>query len=128
MWITTSQVRLLRSFLLKAQAAPYVEALRLRHVTEQEIFWRHTLRHALVPSVTMLGIDIAALLEGTVMVEIIFSRSGIGSLFVHSVMSRDYPVIMFLVLFSAFCFVVINTFIELFQDWLNPIKELERGN
>lgn len=123
LWVTTSQTRLLRSFFLEAQAAPYVEALRLRGVTEREIFWRHSLRHALAPGVTMLGIEMAALLEGAVIVEVIFSRNGIGSLFVSSVMSRDYPVIMFLVLFSAFSYVLINTLVELLQEWLNPIKQ-----
>ncbi|MEH6446246.1 MAG: ABC transporter permease [Oceanospirillaceae bacterium] len=124
--VTTSQTRLLRSFLLEAQRAPFLEALRLRGVSEQEIFWRHNLRHALPPAMTMLGIEIASLLEGAVIVEVIFSRNGIGSLFVSSVMSRDYPLVMFLVLFSAFSYVLINTLIELFQEGLNPIKHDNR--
>ncbi len=126
MWVATSQTRLLRSFLLEAQSADYLEALRLRGVTEREIFWRHNLRHALAPAVTMLGIEMAALLEGTVIVEVIFSRSGIGSLFVSSVMSRDYPLVMFLVLFSALSYVLINTLVELLQEWLNPVKHDNR--
>ena len=122
LWVTTSQTRLLRAFLLEAQAAPFLEALRLRGVSEREIFWAHTLRHALIPAITMLGLEMAGLLEGAVIVEVIFSRNGIGSLFVGSVMSRDYPLVMFLVLFSAFSYVLINTFAELLQQWLNPIK------
>ena len=120
LWVTTTQSRLLRSFLLEAKSAPYLEALRLRGVSEQELFWRHILRHVLVPAITMIGLEIAALLEGTVMVEVIFSRNGIGSLFVHAVMSRDYPILMFLVLFSAFSYVLINTVIEMIQQWLHP--------
>lgn len=120
--VTTSQTRLLRSFLLEAQSATHLEALRLRNVSEREIFWRHVLRHAMVPAMTMIGIEMAGLLEGAVIVEVIFSRNGIGSLFVSAVMSRDYPVIMFLVLFSAFCYVLINTLAELLQDWLSPVK------
>lgn len=123
MWVTTSQTRLLRSFFLQARSANYLEALRLRGVSEREIFWRHNLRHALAPAMTMLGVEMAGLLEGAVMVEVIFSRSGIGSLFVSAVMSRDYPLVMFLVLFSAFSYVLINTLVELLQDWLNPIKQ-----
>ena len=119
-WIASSQTRLLRTFLLEAKAAPYLEALRLRGVSEREIFWRHILRHALVPSLTMIGLDLASLLEGAVIVEVIFARDGIGSLFVGSVMARDYPVIMFLTLFSACAYVLINTLIEAIQDWLSP--------
>jgi len=126
MWVMASQTRLLRSFLLEAQSAVYLEALRLRGVTEREIFWRHNLRHALAPAVTMLGIEMGALLEGAVIVEVIFSRDGIGSLFVSSVMSRDYPLVMFLVLFSALSYVLINTLVELLQEWLNPIKHDKR--
>ena len=126
MWVMTTQTRLFRSFLLEAQAAPHIEALRLRQVSEREIFWRHVLRHALIPAVTMIGIELAALLEGAVIVEVIFSRNGIGSLFVSSAMSRDYPVMMCLVLLSAFSYVLINTLVELLQDRLNPVKRITR--
>lgn len=126
MWVMTSQTRLFRSFLLEAMSAPHLEALRLRGVSETELFWRHVLRQALIPAVTMIGIELAALLEGTVLVEVIFSRNGIGSLFVSSVMSRDYPVMMCLVLLSAFSYVLINTLVELLQDWMNPVKRLAR--
>ncbi|OMH33568.1 ABC transporter permease [Motiliproteus sp. MSK22-1] len=126
LWVMTTQTRLFRSFLLEAQAAPHLEALRLRQVTETEIFWCHVLRHALIPAITMIGIELAALLEGAVIVEVIFSRNGIGSLFVSSVMSRDYPVIMCLVLLSAFSYVLINTLVELLQDAINPVKRVTR--
>ncbi|SNZ21266.1 ABC transporter permease [Cohaesibacter gelatinilyticus] len=127
LWVTTSQTRLFRSFLLEAKAAPHLEALRLRGVSESELFWKHILRHAMIPAVTMIGVDLAGLLEGAVIVEVIFSRNGIGALFVHSVLSRDYPLIMFLVLFSAFSYVLINTLVEIVQDWLVPIKRVNRG-
>lgn len=128
LWVTTSQTRLFRSFLLEAKAAPHLEALRLRGVPEREVFWRHVLRHAMVPAITMIGVDLAGLLEGAVIVEVIFSRNGIGSLFVHAVTSRDYPLIMFLVLFSAFSYVLINTCVEMIQDWLAPVKPMQRGH
>ena len=127
LWVVTSQTRLFRAFLLEAKAAPHLEALRLRGVSETEIFWRHILRHAMIPAITMIGVDLAGLLEGAVIIEVIFSRNGIGSLFVSSVLSRDYPIIMFLVLFAAFSYVIINTLVEMLQDWLVPIKRVRRG-
>ncbi|MEM9631871.1 MAG: ABC transporter permease [Pseudomonadota bacterium] len=123
-WITASQTRLLRAFFLEAKSAPYVETLRLRGVSEAEIFWRHILRHAAVPALTMIGLDVASLLEGTVIVELTFARGGIGSLLAGSVLSRDYPMILFLVMFSALVYVFINSMIELFQDILDPRKSL----
>jgi len=122
LWVTTAQTRLLRSFLLEAKSAPFIESLRLRGVPETEIFRRHILRHAAIPAITMIGVDIAGLLEGAVIVEVVFSRSGIGSLLVGSVMSRDYPIMLFLVLFAAFSYVLINTLAELLQQAINPIK------
>lgn len=119
-WITASQTRLLRAFFLEAKAAPYIETLRLRGVSETEIFWRHILRHAAVPALTMIGLDIASLLEGTVIVELTFARGGIGSLLAGAVLSRDYPMILFLVLFSAVVYVFINSLIEILQDAMDP--------
>ncbi|MEP2707674.1 MAG: ABC transporter permease [Roseibium sp.] len=123
-WITASQTRLLRAFFLEAKAAPYIETLRLRGVSEGEIFRRHVLRRALVPALTMIGLDIASLLEGTVIVELTFARGGVGSLLAGSVLSRDYPMILFLVMFSALIYVLINSLIEILQDVLDPRKSL----
>lgn len=121
-WVTASQTRLLRSFMLEAKAAPYVETLRLRGVSEREIFFRHVLRHACVPALTMIGLDVASLLEGTVIVELTFARGGLGSLLAGSILTRDYPMILFLVLFSALVYVLLNTLIEVVQDLLDPRK------
>ena len=122
-WVCASQTRLLRSFFLKAKSEPFIEILKLRGVGEVEIFTRHILRHSLLPALTMIALDFASLLEGAVIIEVIFSRSGIGSLLVSSVMSRDYPVILFLVMFSAACYLSINIVLELAQQHLDPRRK-----
>jgi len=119
-WVMSSQTRLLRSFLLDAYAQPFIETLRLRGVSEREIFFSHVLRHAMPPALTMIGLDLAGLIEGTVVVEIIFARSGVGSLLAGSVLSRDLPVVVFLVMFFAFTYVVINAAIDLIQAVTDP--------
>ena len=123
-WITASQTRLLRTFFLEAKSAPYIETLRLRGVSEGEIFRRHVLRHAFVPALTMIGLDVASLLEGTIIVELTFARGGIGSLLAGAVLSRDYPLVLFLVMFFAVVYVLINTLIELLQEALDPRSSL----
>lgn len=123
-WITASQTRLLRAFFLEAKSAPYIETLRLRGVSENEIFWRHILRHATVPALTMIGLDVAALLEGTIIVELTFARGGVGSLLAGAVLTRDYPLILFLVMFFALVYVLINSLIEIIQDALDPRTRL----
>ncbi|TLP56004.1 ABC transporter permease [Parasedimentitalea maritima] len=119
-WVMSSQTRLLRSFLLEAYDQPFVETLRLRSVSEREIFFSHVLRHALSPALTMIGLDLAGLIEGAVIVEIIFARSGLGSLLAGSVLARDLPVVVFLVMFFALTYVLINTVIDLVQTFTDP--------
>lgn len=115
-WVMASQTRLLRSFMLEAYDQPFIEALRLRGISEREIFFKHVLRHSFVPALTMIGLDFAHLLEGAVIVEIIFARAGVGSLLAGSVLSRDMPVVLFLVLFFATSYVVVNTIVEALQN------------
>ncbi|MEM9247131.1 MAG: ABC transporter permease [Pseudomonadota bacterium] len=120
LWVMASQTRLLRSFLLDAYAQPFIETLRLRGISEREIFFAHVVPHARAPALTMIGLDLAALLEGTVIVELTFARSGLGSLLAGSVLSRDLPMMMFLVMFFAATYVIINTTIELLQAMSDP--------
>lgn len=119
-WVMSSQTRLLRSFLLETYAQPFVETLRLRGVSEREIFFSHVLRHAMPPALTMIGLDLAGLIEGAVVVEIIFARSGLGSLLAGSVLARDLPVVVFLVMFFVLTYVLINTLIDLLQIVMDP--------
>lgn len=119
-WVMASQTRLLRSFLLEAANQPFVETLRLRGIPEHEVFLRHVLRHAMVPALTMIGLDFASLLEGAIIVELTFARSGLGSLLAGSVLSRDLPVVMFLVMFFATAYVVINSLVDALQAASDP--------
>lgn len=119
-WVMASQTRLLRSFLLEAASQPFVETLRLRGIPEREIFLSHVLRHAMVPALTMIGLDFASLLEGAIIVELTFARSGLGSLMGGSVLSRGLPVVMFLVMFFATAYVVINSLVDALQAASDP--------
>lgn len=119
-WVMASQTRLLRSFMLEAYDQPFIETLRLRGVSEREIFTHHVLRHALMPALTMIGLDLAHSLEGAVVVEIIFARSGVGSLLASAVLSRDMPTVIFLVMFFAVVYVAINVFVETLQLVADP--------
>lgn len=124
--VMASQTRLLRSFFLEARAQPFMETLRLRGHSETELFFRHTLRHAMVPALTMIGLDFASLMEGTIIIELTFARSGLGALFAGSVLSRDLPMVMFLVMFFAVTYVVVNTSVEILQRASDP-RRLREG-
>ncbi len=120
LWVMASQTRLLRSFMLDAYNQPFIETLRLRGISEREIFFSHVVPHARISALTMIGLDLAALLEGAIIIELTFARSGLGSLLGGSVLSRDLPVMMFLVMFFATAYVVINTLIDGLQAIADP--------
>jgi peptide/nickel transport system permease protein len=87
---------------------------------ESKVINRYALRIAVLPSITMLGVSVALILSSTVIVEIIFSRPGIGSLLYESVLSRNYPLVMGAVLFSTIFIVVGTTIADLLNAAIDP--------
>jgi glutathione transport system permease protein len=83
--------RTTRSSVLEVLEEDYVRTARAKGLAEQIVLFRHALRNALIPVVTLMGIDLGRLLSGTTITEIVFSRAGIGHLLVEAVLSRDYP-------------------------------------
>lgn len=98
--------RLVRSGVAEARASDYVLAARARGASRGQALWRHALRNALLPVITLFGLLLPALLSGSVIVERIFAWPGLGRLYFDSILSRDYPVILALSLLSAFATLV----------------------
>lgn len=112
--------RLLHSNVRGVLAQDYIRAARARGLDETTVMRRHALKNALIPFVTVLGIDIASLLSGLVFTENIFGWPGIGSLAVNSVLNLDVPMIMGTVLFSAFLVVVAGILIDIVYRLIDP--------
>jgi peptide/nickel transport system permease protein len=93
--------RLVRSGVAEARAGDYVLAVRARGASRRQALWRHAFRNALVPLLTLAGLMLPALLSGSVIVERIFVWPGLGQLYLDSILSRDYPVILALSLLTA---------------------------
>jgi peptide/nickel transport system permease protein len=91
---------------------PFVTTARSRGSTESAVRIRHVLRHALIPLCTLSGWLLGGLLGGTVVVETVFARQGLGRVTLAAVTSRDFPVVVAVVLFSAVVFVVVNTVVD----------------
>ena len=115
-----SIARLTRSTLLDTLRADYIRTARAKGVSEWWIWFRHALRNAALPLVTMLGLELAQLLTGAVIVETVFAWPGIGRLAIDSVAARDYPVVQAVVLLIASIFVVINLLVDLSYLILDP--------
>ena len=98
----------------------YVRTARSRGLNERQVILRHILRNALLPVVTLLGLQLGTVLGGAISIEAVFGWPGIGSLLLDSVMSRDYPVVLGIMVLSSFFTIVINTVVDLLYLKLDP--------
>jgi peptide/nickel transport system permease protein len=112
--------RLTRSSMLEILGQEYISAARAMGVRERVIIWKDTLRNALLPVVTVLGVQTGFLLGGSVVVESVFGIPGLGRLLVESFSVRDYPVTIGVMMFIAAVFVFINIAVDLLYGVINP--------
>lgn len=112
--------RLIHTNMVQVLDSAFVRAARARGASESAVLFRHALPNALIPVVTILGMDIAFLLGGVMFTENVFALPGIGTLAVQSVFNLDVPVIMGTVMFSALAIVVINLVVDMLYRWIDP--------
>ncbi|MDX8291812.1 nickel ABC transporter permease [Metabacillus indicus] len=117
--------RLLRSGLMESYSEDYVRAARARGVKEWRILWIHAIRAALLPVMTVLGLSMGSLLGGAVVIEILFSWPGLGSMAVDAIFARDYPVIQGYVLLTGVFVVAMNLLSDLSYFLIDP--RIRRG-
>ncbi|AFN36417.1 glutathione ABC transporter permease GsiC [Taylorella equigenitalis] len=98
----------------------FVRTARAKGLSEKVVMIKHSLRNALIPVVTMMGLQFGFLLGGSIVVETVFGWPGMGSLLIDSVNSRDYPMIQGLVLLFSFEFIVINLVVDILYGVINP--------
>jgi len=98
----------------------YIRTARAKGLSEKVVICKHALKNALIPVVTVLGLQFGALLEGAVIVEVIFAWPGIGRLLVDSVFARDLPMIQGCVLFIAVMYIFINLLVDISYAYLDP--------
>ena len=112
--------RTVRSSLVEIMNEDYVRTARAKGLRERIVILRHGLRNALIPTVTIIGINLGAVMGGVVIVEWVFSREGIGRLVVQSVLGVDMPVVQGTVLLSALVFVFVNLAVDITYAFLDP--------
>lgn len=112
--------RLVRSCMLEVMGQDYVRTARAKGLPERSVILRHAIRNALIPIVTVLGLDLAGLLGGAIITETIFSWPGVGRLVINAIETRDYPVVQACVLVVAGGYLVMNQVVDVFYGLLNP--------
>ncbi len=112
--------RLTRSQMLEVMRLDYIRTARAKGLMERTVVYRHALKNALLPVITVSAIQFGALLGGTVIMETIFSLPGLGRALVEAIRFRDYTVVQNLVLLAAFTFASINLIVDVVYAWLDP--------
>lgn len=113
-------LRMTRTQMLEEIKQDYIRVARSKGLANLTIYFKHALRNALIPVVTIIGLQIGALLTGTVITETIFDWPGIGSLLLQAIQQRDYPVVQACVLLIAFTYVLVNLLTDLSYALINP--------
>lgn len=113
-------MRLVHTNMVEVLPSEYVRTARAKGLPETVVLWKHAFRNALLPVVTVLGLDAARLLGGVVFTEMVFAWPGIGSQAVQAIFNLDIPVVMGTVLFTATLVVAANIVVDLLYLWLDP--------
>jgi peptide/nickel transport system permease protein len=113
-------VRMIRSSVMETLNEDYVRTARAKGATERTVITKHVLRNAMLPVVTMLGMDIAVALGGAVFVEIVFGLQGLGGKAVQAVGIFDLPTISGVVIFASLMVITFNLIVDLLYAWIDP--------
>lgn len=112
--------RVTRSSLLEVLGQDYIRTARSKGLSERAVLYRHALKNALIPVVTMVGLDLGYLLGGAIVTETVFALPGVGSYVVKGILTRDFPVVQGGVLVVAATFVLVNLMVDLVYGALDP--------
>ncbi len=117
--------RMTRSSLLEVLGLDYIRTARAKGLAAAKVITRHAMRNAMIPIVTIIGIETGALLSGAVLTETVFALPGVGTMLVSSILARDYPVVQGFTLLIALIFILVNLLVDLSYAYLDPRIRLD---
>ncbi|WP_284141337.1 MULTISPECIES: ABC transporter permease [unclassified Virgibacillus] len=117
---TASYMRYMRSEVLDVLGSDYIRTAKAKGMTERNVLYKHTLRNAIIPIITLMGFEFGALLSGAIITEQVFSYPGLGTLFINSITNRDYPVIMAINLLLGVTILIGNLLADIFYSIVDP--------
>jgi ABC-type dipeptide/oligopeptide/nickel transport system permease component len=122
-----SLTRLMRSSVLEVLGSDYIRTARAKGLGAGLVLFKHALKNAMIPVVTLTGLQLGVLLSGAVIVETVFAWPGVGRLIIEAIHTRDYPLVQAGVVLMALLFVVVNQGVDLCYRWLDPRMAGRRG-
>ncbi len=112
--------RFMRSSMLEVKNQDYVTVARAKGLPNKAVLYRHSLRNALIPMITVIGLQVPTIIGGAVIIEQIFAWPGLGDLAVKAISQRDYPVILAITLLSGACVMIVNLLVDIFYAIADP--------
>src|SRR5262249_18632462 len=112
--------RLTRSSMLEVLNRPFITTAQANGLRQRVVVLRHALRNAFIPIVPVIGVEIAHLGAGSVIVETVFARQGMGQLAVEAILTKDFPVVQAVIMFTAGAYVVANLLVDIGYGYLDP--------
>jgi peptide/nickel transport system permease protein len=113
-------IRYNRFSMIKILAQDYITSARARGLSERRILFKHALKNAMLPIITILGLDLPSLISGAFVIEYIFSWPGMGQLGVQAVFQRDYPMLMATIFFSSILIILGNLMADILYTYVDP--------
>jgi peptide/nickel transport system permease protein len=113
-------MRVTRAAMIDAMQADFVRTARAKGLSGRIVTFRHILRNAVLPIVTMIGLQFSAVMSGSIVVESVFNWPGIGLLLYNAVVARDYPIVLGVIILSSFVVILVNLVVDLVYAWLDP--------
>jgi ABC-type dipeptide/oligopeptide/nickel transport systems, permease components len=118
--VASVMARFTRASFIEVLGEDYMRTARAKGLSPRQVIFKHGLRNALIPVITMMGLQFGLLLGGAIVVEVVFNWPGLGRLLIDAVENRDYPVIQALVLLFSCEFIIINLVVDILYAWVNP--------
>jgi len=112
--------RLVRANLIDVMGQEYILTARSKGLSQQLVIGRHAMKNALIPVITIIGLQFGTMLAGAVVIEVLFARQGIGRLLVDAILQRDFPLVQAIVLFIAVFYVISNLLVDVSYAFLDP--------
>lgn len=113
-------MRLTRSGMIEVMDTDFVRTARAKGLSERTVIWRHGVRHALLPVVTMLGLSLGRLIGGTVIIEMVFAWPGVGRLIIDSILKNDFPMVQAAIIVLAASIALVNLFVDVSYRFIDP--------
>jgi ABC-type dipeptide/oligopeptide/nickel transport system permease component len=128
LFIAGGFARLVRSSIIEAMGQDYIRTARAKGLPRAKIVFKHALRNAMIPPVTLLGVQIGVLIGGAVVTENVFARPGLGTMLVDAVLTKDMPLVQALVVYTTAAYLLVNLVIDLLYGVIDPRIRMGRAS